>query len=493
MIDYPELTDDEITAPPEPDEENVSNTQVSDGDGDDAPPHSDDDYPGDDAPVDDGSHLPDEVWTSRPWLTHIRQAAWHRDVSPDALLLICLARCAVLVPHHIVVPPIIGSAVPLSLYAAVIGVPGAGKSAAEAVAAELLPGDDRLLELPQGSGEGLVDALFRYVTETDAQGKQAKVKRQLYHRAFVSIDEGEALMKLANARTGATVNETLRSIWSGRRLGAANATEERRRDVPPGQAAYGLVVGFQPDKIAPLFDDAAGGTPQRFLFATAMLADSDDDSGVDWPGRLERTTITPSDEDAHRHEIGWHRRTVLTFPADIDAADRAHSRALRRGQISENPLDAHRGLMIRKVAGIVATIEGRLDVTAADHDLATKIVNTSRRVRTVAVEHVAAERRQRDVRSNERAASREITKVRAVEADTEDDVARRVWELLDEAGDAGLSPSRIGRALSKSKRDHLGPVLRSGIGHNWWTFHENETTPGGSPRQRYTVGPSKPV
>ena len=70
--------------------------------------------------------------------------------------------------------------------------PGSGKGDAVTIGAELLPVDEHVADqLPIGSGEGLAEVLFDFVTEED-NGRPNKVKRQVRYNAFVNIDEGDA-------------------------------------------------------------------------------------------------------------------------------------------------------------------------------------------------------------------------------------------------------------------------------------------------------------
>jgi hypothetical protein len=110
--------------------------------------------------------------------------------------------------------------------------------------------------------------LFEYVEEDDGE-KKRRVHRQVRHNAYMFVDEGETLAKLG-ARSGSTLLPTIRTAFTSGVLGQANATTERKRIVPAGQAVYGIVLGIQPDLAGPLFDEAGSGTPQRLLWASTQ-------------------------------------------------------------------------------------------------------------------------------------------------------------------------------------------------------------------------------
>lgn len=328
--------------------------------------------------------LPEEFWTARDTLGHIREAAWHRLVAPDAVFGAVLARLAALTPHTVELPPIVGSAVNLSAYSALVGPPESGKTAATSVAAELLPARDGILDrLPMGSGEGMVEILFEIVEEHDENGKPHKVKRQVRHAAIFHIDEGQALSDLGG-RQGATLLPTLRTAWTGTTLGNANASAERRRILPAGSYVYGVTLGIQPELAAPLLSDVAAGTPQRFIWLYALDPNMPDDP-PDWPGPLDWNPPSTGALALRRTTRGgWHRHP-LGVPDAVANELRRHRQAVQRGEVTVDALDAHRHLCRFKIAGLLAILEQRLDVTDDDWALAGLVIDTSTKVR-VAVE-----------------------------------------------------------------------------------------------------------
>jgi hypothetical protein len=129
--------------------------------------------------------LPADFWECRPTLLHIRQAAWSRGRSPDAVLSACLARTAAISHHGFHLPPIVGTAVPLSLLVALTGPSGVGKSSAWGISEELIPirHSQNVVSASLGAGEGLIEAFFEWATEPDPENPQKKlqVKRQTHH------------------------------------------------------------------------------------------------------------------------------------------------------------------------------------------------------------------------------------------------------------------------------------------------------------------------
>ena len=87
------------------------------------------------------ANLSASFYDERPALAHIRDAAYSRARSADAVLGCVLARLAVLTPPTVRLPAPVDSEGTLDLCVAIIGRSGAGKSGAAKVARYLLPID----------------------------------------------------------------------------------------------------------------------------------------------------------------------------------------------------------------------------------------------------------------------------------------------------------------------------------------------------------------
>lgn len=340
-------------------------------------------------------NLPDDFWNARPELDFIRQAAHSRSRSADAVFLFTLARLAATIPPQIQLPPIVGGAASLNFLGAVIGTSGSGKSTAGDVARELAPINrtDVVADIPLGSGEGLAEQYFEWVSEEQADGKRKQVKRQTKIGLYMYLDEGQALGEMGN-RKGATLLPTLRSAWSGATIGNTNASAETRRIVPAHSYRLALMVGFQAEHAHALLDDAAGGTPQRFVFAAATDPNIPDQQ-PDWPGQLD---MSPPSIFGEQHIV-----VAETIKQEI----RAHNLAATRGQIVTDDLDAHTNLVRLKVAALIGYLDNRNDVNPDDWELAGIVMETSRAVRQWVID-IARQRALADeMASHRRAARRE--------------------------------------------------------------------------------------
>lgn len=324
--------------------------------------------------------LPDNFWNQRPYLTHIRQAAWSRTTSPDAVLAAVLARVAANTNHQLHIPPIVGSAGSLNYYAAIIAPSGAGKSTAIAISEELIP--QRILDneangLPLGSGEGLAEAFMGEKTEDDEHGKPKKVRAQVRHNAFVIVDEGAAITAMMD-RAGTTILEALRRGWTGQTLGQANASTDRRRIV--NQYRLGIIVAFQPELAGRLLADHHAGTPQRFAYFSGTDPNIPD-TAPDWPGPLKTPPLSPT--DIRRHETTHQQHTSINLGIDPTIATtlQQQHRDKARGTRTVHELDSHEPMHRLKTAAILAILDGRLDITHDDWELADTIWQTSCAVR----------------------------------------------------------------------------------------------------------------
>jgi len=318
--------------------------------------------------------LDDEFWQALPFLTHIRQAAWSRMVSPDAALLSVLARVSALTPPTLRLPAVIGSVATLDFIGCIVARSSGGKSISNDLAAELLPSSrkDVLLDLPIGSGEGLVQSFL--VPEVGDDGKPTGKQIVGIDGIHFTVDEGTALME-QHKRQGTTIVQTLCSAWSGRALGQANASIETRRIIEPRRVRMAAIINIQTSNGYLLLDDKmiAVGFPQRLVFAHA------EDPTLpevlpEWPGAMKwapPAKITGG--------------SLLTVAPEIVEYLRQLRRQVVTGALILGALDGHGGLMQLKLAGLITVCDHRQAVTWADWLLAGQILASSLVTRDIIV------------------------------------------------------------------------------------------------------------
>ncbi len=355
-------------------------------------------------------NLPPEFWEARPALKHIRDAAHARIVSADVALYTVLARLAAMWPHKVRLDTGVKSPASANLFVAVCGPSGIGKTSGISVAQKLLEPPPWLAgehahkfadDIPLGTGEGIAEAYMgsakrpalddkgEPLTLRDGQTpKLESVRTQVRHNLLVHADEGEAMARLIE-RSGSTIGETLRRAWVGETIGQSNGRAETTRIIHGGRYSLGMVVGFQEETAQPLLADEAAGTPQRFLWAWVVDPSMTDDetaspgplTGV-WPPPVEppRVEGTPWLVDpAGANSVDLR---PVTFAPEIRAELRAELLARQRGELTLQRQDAHRPLMLVKLAALLAQLDGgRRQVDLGDWALARLVWDTSCRVR----------------------------------------------------------------------------------------------------------------
>jgi hypothetical protein len=393
-------------------------------------------------------NLPPAFWKRHPVLAEIRAAAHARWLSADAVLGCLLARTAAHVSPRLNVDTGISETTSLNLPVATIGAPGAAKSMADELGGKLLPSR----EFPAtrvgnvGSGEGIAELFMGEVPTGEHNGKGEPVMKrgQAWHNAFVTIDEGEVLTKLGE-RSGATLGITLRSAAMGKALGQALATKERTRHVEG--YALGLVAAFQPEMVRPLLAEEPQGTPQRFLFVSAVdpSVPKLEEQGAlfgDAPGPVTPSCAALADKLTRNvsSATGATFHEGVTFPRVAVNEVWRQRAAAHHGELEIAPLDAHRLLVRLKVAALLMVLlDGLGDgkVTEKQWELAGEVLNVSCAVRDDLVRQAEAERRAAGEARKLDHIDREVRTDQAKHEQRIVGLAQRIRRLAAAAGDEG--------------------------------------------------------
>jgi hypothetical protein len=426
--------------------------------------------------------LPDAFWTERESLKHLRQAAHSQGRSAEAVLGAALARAVADTNHRAVLDTAVGAPCGLSLLVALYGPVGTGKSSGAQIAMRSMP--RKLLSLdtdnvPPGSGEGLVELLFGTVKETpddDQRGKTVTERRQVHNHCFVYCDEAEVLVRQTNRTSGSTILPIMRSIFTGATLGQANANKERFRVVPAGRYVYGVVLGLQPDRAGPLFDDAGAGTPQRMLWMPSHTPVPKRDERPDWPGTLK---WGPPPSVLATNNVIEIDDAVLEEVRDNDYDRQTYGCA---------PLDEHHDLLRLKVGAALALLDRRADLTVDDWALAGRVADLSRDVRTAAVRHVEQlgtdqERAYRDKLAGRAVATDDAVRTRRV-VDTAKAIAQRTYE-------AGEWTVREARHAIRREPEIFDAALAHAVAEEW-VIEAEEPSHTGDPKRVLRPGPKRP-
>lgn len=414
--------------------------------------------------TDQGRWLPELFWNSNPTLEHVKQAAEARMVSPDAVLASLLCRVVALSGHTIQLPGIIGGPIGTTLYAIIVGSPGTGKTSAMRVAKQLLPAPAGFLDsLPLGSGEGMVETLFDWVSETNLKtGKQEKVRRQVAYSAIFEVDEGEILADLGR-RSGSTLMPILRSAYTHSVLGQTNASVERKRIVNGELYVFGLTMGLQPEKAQNFLGDAGGGTPQRFLWVEASNP-TQPETLPEWPGSLPWAPPSQKVLDAHKQAptgSGGYLRHQMTIPDGVREEMITHHQAVQRGDLVLSEDNAHTYLVQLKTAAALALLDQQLDIEQWHWEMARTILKVTNTVKT----HVR-QVLEYQARINDRAAGERRAKIEAHVEHVGDDLRfdRLVLQIVKMIGKHhasgkcvdGCSRTCVNRTLSGRDKERFG-------------------------------------
>ncbi|MDK1344171.1 hypothetical protein QNO09_12830 [Streptomyces sp. 378] len=441
--------------------------------------------------------IPEAFWSARPELRHIRQAGHSRSRSGDVALLSVLTRLSALVSHRIRADTGVADLASLNLFGGIIGPSGIGKSSGVGVASRLLPAPASLDirdGLPIGSGEGLAEVFMGVVEEETGEVRKGRggtetpvtvqVRKQVRHHAFFYVDEGASLTRLTKERSGSTLGETLRSAAVGQTLGQTNASKDTSRYIPGGSYSLGLLVGFQPETVAPLFEEVAEGTPQRFVWVQ-VIDPAIPDEQPEWPGELTAWQtagcVAPGDEASGP--------VLVTFDPAIKAEMRAADLAKARGQVSPvlaNPFDSQAPVMKVKLASLLAILAGRRHVNSEDWRLAHLLWTASCETRDAVIEYAEVKRRAEQEQRTKARIEEEVRLEGAKQAAEEkradravERLALRLATLTREKGPQTRKQVR-GRVAGRDKR-YLSDAFAYAVLREWVVEEDGGFRPGPVP------------
>lgn len=420
-------------------------------------------------------NLPEEFWGARDLFKRIRQQARADGTSPDAVLGAVLARVSGMISPDLKFNS--GKLGNFNLFVNIVAPTGIGKTEAMRSAQRVIAAPPYLTDLHGnvdqerfrdgwglGSGEGLVE-VFMGMVEKDTgevyrygpnkgEPKTKPIKAQVRHNAFLFLDEGEALNKMLERR-GATIDQAIRTMWTGASTGASNAQQETSRYLADGSYALGLLIGWQPRPAQMLIADAPGGTPQRFLWLSAI--DPDMPEFPDEPPEPIQPSLCDQD--------GRALTGVVQFPDEIKRALRA---SLRNKHITADGGDeqhSHEALMRCKITAWLCALDGRMSVDPDDWRFAGMIWQVSCAVYDRLVEFGRQQteqiRQAREQDETRMATAREMARVQ-VSADVER-VARRIWKIVRTIED-GFHDAKRG-VIKKDKMGRDKPLFDAALIH----------------------------
>lgn len=379
-----------------------------------------------------------EFWGSRPFLDHLRTFAQSRMTSPWAVLGAALARIVAATPYTVCLPPIVGGRGSINIFVGLVGPSGAGKGAAESVAAEAIR-TRHVRAVRIASGEAITH-VYKY------RDKEGHKWRDSDHAALISVAEIDRLAGQSN-RQGSTIMADLRSAWAGELLGQVAADSSRSIPLEAHEYRLALTAGIQPHRASVLLDDADGGTPQRFLWLPVNDPDSpeklpDTPEPLDWRAPSTAPLVSYNGTqisvcDTAKDEIREARKATLRGEGD--------------------PLDGHALQCRLKTAAALGIADGRYAVTDEDWELAGVVQRKSADTRNRVLQTLAAKREREAVARAEADATRASIVEERQESDAMQRVVRRV---LERVGEGGVRRSEVYRSLAGRDRQYFEPAVQ---------------------------------
>lgn len=394
--------------------------------------------------------LPEEFWAARPLFGVLRQAAWAQLESPEGVLFAALELIVARVMPNVVLFACVGAEASLNGMLILAGDPGDGKSVCRKIASDTLrfEGCEPLHRFSPSSGQG-VSGQYQYLKKEKGQPAHMEPSR---YTAMAMVEESETVAALS-ANPTSTLASELRKAAMGEDLGFANIGDTQT-SLPEGTYRFVLIMCLQPELGAWVMSEAAGGLPQRFLWA--CVRDDREVRDLPHPGQvLVRLPFEATPADAVTGQP--RERYVMGRPdsvcEDVRAARRAR-RKLGRKAGAEN--DGHRMLLRLKVAARLALADGRIDLSTEDWELAGMVMLTSDATRAWVNEILAdAATRANAARATARGAARVIEN-RAASVEISRDVlsiAGRLLAIVASAGPAGMTSGQLNRRMHRDDKE----------------------------------------
>ena len=223
-------------------------------------------------------------WNSTPQLQKVAWEAFNRDASAWALLLcLIINHMSRLEPHVVLVAkngkPGVGNvgseledSTATSMYAALLGDTGGGKSELFKLANGLIPPEYKI-------SDATAQGIYKEFACTDNSYQEKGIngdpigepyRANIYHTHSIVLQATEVDALTAEFdRPGTKTPAALRKLWIGESDGTHVSDQKNRVALRMGTYRFAGIWGVQPEKAAGILADVAGGTPQRWTWAPA--------------------------------------------------------------------------------------------------------------------------------------------------------------------------------------------------------------------------------
>ena len=348
----------------------------------------------------------ERLWTARPILQHIYTSSLAQQMDPRGMLVVHLVRAIGSIPPYVTLPGITAARASLNLHVALVGPSSSGKSSSVPVARQAIAVTPEPATTTLGSGEGIAKSYAYH------DGKNKIIVTETDTLLFVDteIESVEALAK----RSSSPLMSQWRKTFTGERLGFGYADPKNRIPVLDHKYRFCQILGIQPELAGWLLTgtQAAGGTPQRILWAPVVYPDMPPPEDLpEWPGQrvlpVWPQPTQPSDDPQPNNgemklNLHWRRQAVdepadentlreheLKVPEEVGALVRDARYRFHKGEVHE--LAGHSTADRLKVAAGLMWLDGRTDkITMEDWDLAGIVMQISDRTRRQVLETLKA-------------------------------------------------------------------------------------------------------
>lgn len=390
-----------------------------------------------------GLNLPGWFWESRESLRRIRNYAWSRMVPQDVFLGCVLAEVSACLLPSVEVDTGIVAPTPLHYYAGLVGPVGGAKSSPMKLARGFIKVSQSLDSLgdllenyltPCGesipyrvkisTGQGIAAAFIGDVTEPVPEGaaKGAKPKThpaQIRTHVLAVASEGNDVVKSCQKGDN-NIGDALREMWSGDDAGQHNAKIENRRRLDAGSYTLAVIVGFQEEVLADFLNpgEISKGTPQRFVFSYTLSPD------------MPAPADLPDEPPPIEVNLPAGRVQVCKGLRERIAAEH---HAKQTGAVAVERMDGQKPAMLTRVAGLLAILDSRREISEEDWILAEAMWRVSRRICTKVVgdRKATARRAKRAERAEEAADQSELDAIKTLEHGP---AAARIYNYVTAAG-----------------------------------------------------------
>ncbi len=418
-------------------------------------------------------YLPDEFWSARSVFGFLRAAAQARMESPEGALAAALAATLARVMPNVVLPACVGVEASLNLMTVAVGAAGDGKSACRKIVKEVLKFDgvEPVWEFPPSSGQGIAG---QYQALRKPKGGEPYME-PIRWSALAIVEESDRIAALA-AQVSNTLSSELRAAAMGELIGSGNVGDTKT-NMPEGTYRFVLAMCMQPELSGWLLDEKSGGLPQRFLWT--CIRDPRVIEGILSPGTwsvklpFEATADPVSGAPRGHHVMGVTDKIC----SEIRAAKIARKRAIG-GPAASDEYDGHITLLRLKVSGALALLDGRLDISDEDWQLAAHVVRTSKATIRY-TQAVAAESNARKAEVSRKAKVADAKAIKVAEVQTTEEkvigeVSKTIYEKIKRNASEGILKSEITTSFSSGRRDYVEPALDKLLAANLVHFEKVE-------------------